>query len=451
MADLISADAVVIGAGCAGLAAAVRLASRGARVVVVEQAPRLGGRASSFIDRESGETLDNGQHALFGCYRSTYDLLREIGTADRAPLQSTLSLTMVGGPEGRAHTLHCPDLPSPWHLMLGLSLWSAVPLSERAAARHLAHVLESAQRDGAVATAARVDPTLTVSQWLDANRQPAQLRRWLWDPLVYAALNQSPDVAAARPFVRVLAEMFGPRADDAAVGLPSVPLESLIPAPAARYVEERGGRVLLRRPAKIAMVGDRIGHVKVGDTIVRAPAVVSAVPWHAFPALFEENTPAALAEIAANAVAMLSSPIVTVSLWFAEDVMPRGTAFLGLTDGTMQWFFGRRAITGAGTHISAVCSGAVDILREDNTAIIARAEADARRALPATRGVPLTRAVVVREPRATFSLAPHAPERPDTITPLPGFYLAGDWIDTGLPATIEGAVRTGFAAAGAIQ
>jgi squalene-associated FAD-dependent desaturase len=451
LADLVHTDVAIIGAGCAGLAAAVRLSAEGATVVVIEQAPRLGGRATSFVDRESGERLDNGQHVVFGCYRETYALLRQIGTADQAPLQPTLSLAMAGGPDGRGHVLSCPDLPSPWHLLLGLALWDAVPLADRLAVRHLAHVLTSARRRGAEATAADVDPSITVAEWLAAHHQTTQMRRWLWDPLVFAALNQAPDDAAARPFVRVLAEMFGPRPEDAAVGLPRVPLEDLIALPAVRFLESHGGTMLTRRPAKIAVAGDRITHVKVGDTIVRAASVVSAVPWYAFPALWEEGCPPALAEIAANAASMKSAPIVTVNLWFDRDVMERGRPFVGLSDGTMHWFFGREAIVGTGTHVSAVASGAVDILRLENDDLVARAEADARRALPGTRGATLTRALVVREPRATFSLAPDAPPRPSTITPLPGFYLAGDWTDTGLPATIEGAVRSGNAAASAVQ
>lgn len=451
LADIVQADVAIIGAGCAGLAAAVRLSSQGAKVVVVEQSPRLGGRATSFLDRESGERLDNGQHVLFGCYHDTYDLLRQIGTAQLAPLQPTLSLAIAGGPRGQSHVLSCPELPSPWHLLLGLLMWDAVPLGDRLAVRHLSHVLNSARRDGAAATAARVDASMTVAQWLDANHQTPQMRRWLWDPLVFAALNQRPDEAAARPFVRVLAEMFGPRPEDSAIGLPRVPLDELIGVPAAKYVEAHGGIVLMKRPAKIGVTGDRIAHVKVGDTTVRAASVISAVPWHAFPGLWEEHTPAPLLEIEAHAAAMKSAPIVTVNLWFDRDVMERGRPLVGLSDGTMHWFFGREAITGRGTHVSAVASGAVDILRLENDEIIARAEADARRALPATQGANLTRALVVREPRATFSLAPDEPPRPQARTGLQGFYLAGDWTDTGLPATIEGAVQSGFTAAAAAR
>lgn len=447
MSELLQADAVVIGAGCAGLAAAVRLSSRGAKVVLVEQAPRLGGRATSFVDRETGERVDNGQHVLFGCYRDTYKLLGELGATDRAPLERSLELIMAGGLDGRSFQLHCPDLPSPWHLLFGLLTWSAVPLSDRFAARHMKGLLQNAHRIRPEEIANRIDPSLTVTAWLEQCRQPASMRKWLWNPLAFAALNQNPDEAAARPFVRVLAEMFGPDPHAAAIGLPRVPLDELMAMPAVDYLQARGGAVLMRRPARIAMQGDRIAAVKVGDTSIRAATVISAVPWHAFGALWEENEPAALGEISRNAAGMRPTPIVTVNLWFDRTVMDHRTPFLGVADGMTQWLFDREKITGAGGHLSAVTSGAVDLVRLENDELIRRAEVDVRRVLPAAARATLTRALVVREPRAGFSLAPNAPPRPKTVTPLPGFLLAGDWTDTGLPATIEGAVRSGFAAA----
>ncbi len=447
MADLVQADVVVIGAGCAGLAAAVRLAGRGAKVVVVEQAPRLGGRATSFVDRESGERVDNGQHVLFGCYRSTYELLNELGAADRAPLERSLQLTMAGGLDGRSFHLHCPELPSPWHLIFGLLTWSAVPAADRLSARHMKSFLQDSRRLRADEVAAGVDPSLTVTEWLDQRRQPVSMKKWLWNPLAYAALNQSPDDAAARPFVRVLAEMFGPDPGAAAVALPRVPLDELMAMPAVDYLEARGGAVMLRRPARIAMSGGRITSVKVGDTIVRAATVISAVPWHAFAGLWEENAPSALSEVSRNAAGMRSTPIVTVNMWFDRSVMDRRHSFLGVVDGTTQWLFDREKITGSGGHLSAVSSGAVDLLRLENDDLVERAHADVRRVLPASARATLTRALVVREPRAGFSLAPNSPPRPGAVTPLQGFLLAGDWTDTGLPATIEGAVRSGVAAA----
>src|SRR5262245_56372875 len=125
-----SADAIVIGAGCAGLAAAVQLASAGRTVAVIEEAPRLGGRAATFADRESGERVDNGQHVLFGCYRNTYAFLERIGAAQHAPLQSTLSVTMADV-TGRRSDLICPDWTPPWHLAAGVLRWRAIPLVDR--------------------------------------------------------------------------------------------------------------------------------------------------------------------------------------------------------------------------------------------------------------------------------------------------------------------------------
>jgi squalene-associated FAD-dependent desaturase len=453
LSEFVTADALVIGAGCAGLAAAAKLADAGAKVVVVEQAPRLGGRATTFVDRESGERVDNGQHVLFGCYRDTYELLRLIGTAQLAPLQRSLAVTIVRD-ESAPSALVCPDLPSPLHLLLGLALWSGVPIGARLSARHLAPLLRDARRVGAEAAAATVDPQLTVSQWLTRLHQAPELRHMLWDPLVFAALNQSPDQAAARPFARVLAEMFGPRVEDSSIGLPLVPLDELIAVPAAAFVEARGGTVMMRRPAKIETSGDRIKHVHVGDVVIRTATVISAVPWHTLGMLWSEAPPPCLTEIMANAAQMKSSPIVTVNLWFDREVMPPDLPFVGLAGRTWHWFFSRAAILGGvsgATHISAVASGAVDILRLENAELIALALDDARVALPRSREAQLTRAVVVREPRATFSLEPGSPPRPSTATPLKGFYLAGDWTDTGLPATIESAVRSGFAAAAACR
>jgi uncharacterized protein with NAD-binding domain and iron-sulfur cluster len=209
-----------------------------------------------------------------------------------------------------------------------------------------------------------------------------------------------------------------------------------------------GGTVMMRRPARIAMSGDRISSVKVGDTTVRAETVISAVPWHAFGGLWEESIPAPLADVARNAAGMRATPIVTVNMWFDRSVMDRRQAFIGVADGTTQWLFDREKITGTGGHLSAVSSGAVDLLRLENDELIGRAHADVRRVLPEAARATLTRALVVREPRAGFSLAPNSPQRPGNLTPLHGFLIAGDWTDTGLPATIEGAVRSGLAAAG---
>jgi squalene-associated FAD-dependent desaturase len=448
-----TADVVVIGAGFAGLSAALRLTDAGRRVVVLEQAPRLGGRATAFTDRETGERVDNGQHALFGCYHETYAFLRRLGTDHLAPPAPRLRVTMTDGPS-RVFALDCPAWRPPWHLVGGLLRWRALSWRDRLSAGRVARVILRARRHGAAAVAAEVPLDETVSAWLAASGQSARLIEWLWRPLATAALNQSPDVAAARLFVRVLGDLFGPEPTDAAIALPRVPLDELYAVPAARAIEASGGHVRLKAPATVETDdAGEIQRVRAGGETIDTRVVVSAVPWHAFSGLWQDRTPAALTEICQHAARMASSPIVTVNLWFDRPVlMPPIDGFVGFVGSPMQWAFDKSAIFGtAAGHISIVSSGASGLVSEDNATLAATATRELRRLLPAAAAAQCVRSVVVREPRASFSIAPGGPPRPATVTSLRGLFIAGDWTDTGLPATIEGAVLSGHRAAAAVE
>jgi squalene-associated FAD-dependent desaturase len=436
------ADVVVIGGGIAGLATAVQLSEAGLVVVVVEEAPRLGGRASAFTDQLTGERVDNGQHVLFGCYHETYRFLRTIGTDALAPLDRRLSVA-IAGEDRRPAPLTCPGLPAPWHLAAAILKWNAVPLRDRVRALAIARALRSDKDPAALSS-------ITVSAWLRVHRQPASLCRWLWHPLAVAALNQSPESASAGPFVAVLRQLFGGRAIDSAIGVPRVPLDELFALPAAHYIDARGGRVLTKTSARIALDTDnRIAHVAAGDLNISTGIVVSAVPWHAITRIWERTVPAPMTAIASAAAAMDPLPILTANLWFDRPFMP--AKFVGLVDGPMQWAFDKsRIFGGEAGHISMVSSGAVDIVDLDREAVTEMAKAQLERTLPAARGARLGRSIVVRERRATFSVAPGAPARPRTRTGLAGFFLAGDWTDTGLPGTIESAAISGRRAAEAV-
>lgn len=431
-------EVAVAGGGFAGVAAAVALAKAGRRVLLVEARGRLGGRAATLVDRATGEPVDNGQHVLFGCYVETLALLEELGQRGAVDVQPALYVPFFG-PDGARRDLRCANLPAPLNLAAGLLRWRALDMRDRARAARLAIAL--IRSTGASAPRG----TETVSDWLARMGQTRRLRGWLWEPLAVAALNEAPGQAAASMFAPVLRELFSGGRQASSLALPNVPLGALYAEPARAYLEARGALVRIGRPARVAVEPGGFV-VRAGDERWRVPVVVAAVPWHQFGALFDEGVPAPLADIAANASRMTAVPIVTVNLWYDRPVLD--TPFAGLIGRTAQWVFDRRAIAGgASTHVSVITSAAAGLSERADAAIIDVIASDLRETLPLAKAAQVTRATVIREKQATFSVRPGSPERPVERTPLPGFFLAGDWLRTGLPGTIEGAVRSGNRAA----
>jgi squalene-associated FAD-dependent desaturase len=438
-------DVVVVGAGFAGLSAAVRLTRRGLRVLVLEARSRLGGRATAFADSVTGELVDNGQHVLLGCYRETFAFLDAIGATDNVRLQPQLRVTMIDR-AGHRSRLACPPLPAPWQLLAGLFEWEALSWTDRMAALRMVAPLKlglrQARGDRSLIAAS---PGETVESWLVRHGQTETLREMLWRPLALAALNQPADRATAPCFARVLAEMFGPDPGAASIALPTKPLHLMYAEPARAFIERQGGEVRTGAVATVRVSPGGVQAVEAGGARWTPRAVVSAVPWFACADLFDSH-PEPLGSIVERAGGMASSPIATVNLWFDRQVLDE--PFVGLPGRTMQWVFDKRTLFDASaSHLSLVSSGADALLGRSNEQLVAIAHGELLDALPIVRSARVVRSTVVRERRATFSLAPGEPARPTTETGIPGLYLAGDWIETGLPATIESAVRSGHRAA----
>jgi squalene-associated FAD-dependent desaturase len=436
---------IVIGAGFAGLSAATALAERGARVLVLEARPVLGGRATAHTDPATGERVDNGQHILIGCYRETFAFLDRIGARDGVAFQENLTIQVIDR-AGRSSRLACPAWPAPFHLLGGVLRWTALSWRDRWAVLRIIPALKTAPRTRPARDSREGGPDVSVREWLVRAGQTPRLLDVLWEPLAVAALNESIDVASAAPFREVLRRMFSTHRRDSALGLPVVPLDDLYAKPACAYLAARGGEVRLTARARVRVESGRPVVVVQGEEL-KPEAVICAVPWYALGGLFE-SIPSEVRDAIDAAERTPASAIVTVNLWL-DRAVTTGT-FIGLPGRAMQWVFDKGALFGSSSsHLSLVSSGASHLVARTNDELVALALTELREALPAARDATVRRATVVRERRATFSAAPGLPRRPETRTGIDGLYLAGDWIDTGLPATIESAVLSGHRAAAA--
>lgn len=433
---------VIAGAGISGLASGVFLSRRGIPVVVCEQKPFAGGRAYSFLDPRSRETVDNGQHVLIAGYDATMRFLEVIGTRHHVRVQRRPRFLFHHPDRGfRAITL--PRLPPPFHLAAGILRSDLLTVMDRLrllrAGIALLHPDRSPDHD--------IGP-LTVQQWLDGAGQNRETSRSFWEPLAIAIMNEHCAAASALLFVRSLRKAFLSNWRSAAFAVPQVGLSRLFAEPAMQYIRDHGGRVVLGRGVARVLEerGGASGVCLEDGTVLEGRAVILAVPPYRLRDILPENPK--VREYLAGVDHIRFSPILSVHLWFAEDFMGHDDV-VGIIGRRMQWIFNRRSITTAsdgnsrklaGGYVCAVISAAQDFIGLGNGEIIALALEDLRTLYGAGLPEP-TSSLVVREKRATFSPSPATEVlRPCQRTLLPRLFLAGDWTATGFPATIEGAV-----------
>ncbi len=435
-------DVLIIGGGLAGLAAGVALAGAGRGVRVLEQRPHLGGRARSFVEPTTGSVVDNGQHIVMGCYHATRRFLQEIGTLDRIHFQPSLAVHFLGA-GGCLSSLRCPDLPSPWHLFAGVLRSDSFAWREKLEVLRLARALDSASSDRAA--------HLTVDEWLSRLGQSEKLKQNFWNLLCVAALNEDPRRAAAALFGRVLRLALFTSVADSGIGIPRVGLSDCYPPAAVAYIESRGGQVeLSRNVSRLVISHGMCEGVQLAEgEKIPAQAVVSAVPWHEFVRLLPSELPRA-EPFFTNILGLRPAPIISINLWFGRPITE--LEFAGLRGTTVQWLFNRGKIQSTGeNYVSLVLSGAHAHVGRAKEELLRVALRDLGELLPETRAAKLVHSLVIKERFATFSPAVDtAALRPSAVTPVRGLFLAGDWTTTGLPATIEGAVQSGYTAAAQI-
>ena len=420
-------NVAVIGGGYAGMAAAVTLAERKVPVTVFEAAKTLGGRARRVEHRDVA--LDNGLHILIGAYDETQRLMRLVG-AD--PERLLLRLPLAWQVHGQFR-LKAAALPAPLHLLAGLLAARGAPLSERFAA---ARFMLSMRRRGYA-----LQQDASVASLLEQHGQGGRMTRLLWRPLCVSALNTPPESASAQVFLNVLRDSFGAARSASDLLLPRVDLSRLFPEPASDYVAARGGSVLTgQRVTAIDQSNGRFRVRSTGDEREFTHIVCALPPYHAGAFLIGIS---ALAEVAEAVERLEYQPIYSVYLCYAaEHRLP--VPMLGFESALLQWAFDRGVLAGQRGLIGAVISaeGAHQDLPQDELARLVHQELEQQLGLLPE---PLWHRVIA-EKRATFACTPGL-RRPETRTPLRNFYLAGDYVASEYPGTIESAVRSGVAAA----
>lgn len=444
---------VIVGGGIAGIAAALRVAEAGEAPILIETRRRLGGRATSFHDPRSGRILDNCQHVVMGCCSNVLDLYDRLGVLDAIEWHKT---TYWANPPHEPDALTPGRLPAPGHFTAAFLRMKAFTFAEkRSIARAMWQIVRMGLR-GRLKWRGH-----TFAEFLARTNQPAPLIARFWDAIIVSACNVPADRCDASYALHVFQEGFLGSGWAATMGVPTVPLLELYDAAEALIVE-RGGEVQLGVSAKgLAFDGERVTGVVTEHGFVAAAAVISAVPADRLDKLCSvplKHVDRRLRHLDA----IQSSAILGVHLFFDAKVMT--TPHLVLPGRPTQWLFDKGTVEGADSgalqplqplhHVHAVISGADAWCDLSEPEIVERVMADVHWALPAARGLAPVEARSVKEKRATFAVVPgidalRPTAAPDARGGVRNLFLAGDWTDTGWPSTMEGACRSGYAAAAA--
>jgi len=434
---------LVAGGGLAGLATALSLSDAGCRVTLLESMSRFGGRTCSYSDRVAGDEIDNGQHILMGCCDAALRYVHRIGSASQLRTLPGLSLQFRHC-DGRVAKLAAGRLPHPFGMLQGVLRFSMLSLAERLSVLRVAMHLRSLTSTGSDAL-----DQLDAASWLRSLRQSDTVMEYLWTPIVLATMNTVPDRASAHLLAVVLRRIFFSSADAAAVLLPERGLSHLFVHPAVTALRQAGA-VLVRSDALHAIVLKEGGTVACrmrSGSVFEADALVSALPaWKLNEVLHRSGLEKA---VDCDLSSFEPSPILSAHVWLSyEAALP---PMMGLFGCSTQWVFDKGASVDGYRRVSCTISAAEDLMELDNESLRKLLSQELRQVIPGLREDDILRVLPMRERKATF-VPRNGLEwcRPGPRSSLRPLYLAGDWTNTGLPATIESAVLSGEHAAAAL-
>jgi squalene-associated FAD-dependent desaturase len=423
----------------AGLAAGRALAEAGFRVTLFERRPYLGGRASSYQHPGTGEIVDNCQHVLLGCCTNLLDFYRRAGVEDKIRWYEKLTFLEPGG---RASVIGPSVLPAPLHTALSFLRADCLNFRDKMA-------ISSAMV--ALAPSAPPDHGESFLDWLKRHGQTERAIERFWKTILVSALNEDLDQVSVPYAAQVVRESFLKSAAAGRMGIPTVPLTDLY-STAGDYIRARGGEVQLRAGVESFRAGASDVSVTTNGQEQKFDFLLSAVPFDVLGRMLPD-TPSA-GPLVAALDRFSTSPITGIHLWFDRQISDLDHAVL--LDRTIQWMFHKSRLiqgrdNGSGSYVELVVSCSRNLVEKSKTEIAEMALNEAREFFPAAREAKLLKSTVIKEVHATYSPRPGIDQyRPQPSTAWPRVFLAGDWTATGWPATMEGAVRSGYLAAEAL-
>jgi zeta-carotene desaturase len=435
-----SKTVTVIGGGVAGMSAACALADAGFSVRLVERRGYLGGRASSYLHPGVGEVIDNCQHVLFGCCTNLQGFYRRIGVADR--IHWTSAMTMIE-PGGRQSKLGPSWLPAPLHGLPKLMTAPAFSLADKLA---LARAFQAMMRP------IPSDSTESLGDWLRRHKQTRGALDRFWRLVIASALNAEIDEIALPYAAKVIRELFMNSAFAGSMGMSKVPLSELY-APVASYLETRGGDVLFNTNVEGAEWNEEVSQwtakTRTGELV--SDFIVVALPFEGMAKLLPALPPVPGVDALATQIDHQQHwPICSVHLWFDRPITELEHAVL--LDREIHWLYNQSVLQNRpGNYIELVVSATRTFAALPREQAIAQALSELAEFFPIVKEAKVEKVALIKEVRATFGVPPGIDlYRPNAKSPWPNLFLAGDWLQTGWPSTMESGVRSGHLAAEAV-
>jgi zeta-carotene desaturase len=443
---------IVIGGGLAGLSAGAALAEAGYRITILEKRPFLGGRATSYV-LPNGEHVDNCQHITLGCCTNLADFYRRAGATGKIRFFDRLEFSSI---DGRRGTLRGASLPAPLHLVISFLKFPLLDWTDkRAIGKLMILILRSSGRPADLAS--QSSERMTMLYWLRSHQQTEQAISRFWGAVLISALDEELDRTDAQYGVDVFWKVFLANSAGYKFGVPTVALGDLYEG-CRSALENQGGEVKFRTAVRRLEVteGEASGVALESGEVLESDHYIAAVPHGELPGLLPPEI-AASEPAFANLQHLRTSPITGVHLWFDRQVMKE--PYLALLDMTTQWIFNKTLLYGGadtadasgGQYLQLVISASYSLVQKSRQEIVDECLAEVRLVVPGAREAKLVKSTVIKETAATFSPEPGCDRwRPGTVSPIRHLFLTGDWTATGWPATMEGAVRSGYLAAEAI-